>query len=71
MMLAACPTSSSALMDGCRETVHEQWCHWLVTSGAFTVKTNTWPTMQASGDGCGRLYTYETLKVVKQLVFHT
>ena len=30
---------------------HEQFCHWLAISPAFTAKVAAWKTVQASGDG--------------------
>ena len=37
-LLAACPTSCSALMGGCKEENHTRCCHFLATSAAFTAK---------------------------------
>ena len=51
MILAACLSSCSALMAGCKRTFHMQFCHWLNTSAAFTVKTAMLPRVQARGNG--------------------
>jgi len=51
MVLAACPTSCSALMDWCEGTVLARYCHWLATSAAFTAKVAAWPTVKESRDG--------------------
>ena len=44
------PASCSAMMDGCKETVHMRCCHWLATSSAFTTKIAAWTTAQANED---------------------
>ena len=51
MVLAACPTLCSALMDGCKGMVHARCCHWLIISAAFTAKAAVWPTVQSCRDG--------------------
>jgi len=51
LALAACPTSCSALMVGCKGTVHARCCHWLASSAAFTAKVAAWPTVHESSDG--------------------
>jgi len=48
---AGCLASFSALMGGCKRTVHTRCCHWLATSAAFTAKAVTWSTAQASRNG--------------------
>jgi len=47
MVLAACPASCSALMDGCKETV-DCW-HRLAASAVFIAKVAAWPTAQEMG----------------------
>jgi len=49
--VATYPASCSALMGGCKETVHPRYCHWLATGAAFTAKAVAWPTAHASGNG--------------------
>ena len=35
-------------MDGCKEAIHVQWCHWPVTSVAFIMKVAVGPTAYLS-----------------------
>ena len=45
--LATCPAACSALVDGCKGTVHARCCRCLATSAAFTAKVAAWPTTQS------------------------
>jgi len=41
--LVPCSVSSSAMIGGCKETVHMRCCRRLATSSAFTTKIAAWP----------------------------
>ena len=47
---ANCPASCSALMGGCKETIHARCCQLLPTNAAFTMKKATWHTAQVKGN---------------------